>query len=195
MTKFTIEGTSSGQGQGSISIKPNPGNDPKSTHRGIIKLYQVTKNSNVGSVKTLKRTINLVQKAKSSTVQEQYYLNLNIAGNQDYQASSLGIKDIAATYTGSSEATVLLYVQCYKISSEGQTELPVVVNFTSEIDDKGNGIKLENEDSLSNTSLHTRKIQLNLTEENLGVTHTAKLVLTLPAGNLKITLDASLVLF
>lgn len=190
MTKFTIEGTSSGQGQGSISIKPNPDNDPKSTHRGIVKLYRVTKNSDGVKVKTLKRTINLVQKAQS-TPQEQYYLNLNVR-DQDYQASSLGIKDITATYKGSFEFTVPLYVQGYKINSAGQTELPVIANFNSKIDEEGNGISLENEANLSNTSLHTRRIQLNLIKDDPSVTHTAKLVLTLPEGNLKITLNVSL---
>lgn len=190
MTKFTIEGTSSGQGQGSISIKPNPDNDPKSTHRGIVKLYRVTKNSDGVKVKTLKRTINLVQKAQS-TPQEQYYLNLNVR-DQDYQASSLGIKDITATYKGSFEFTVPLYVQGYKINSAGQTELPVIANFNSKIDEEGNGISLENEANLSNISLHTRRILLTVEKDDSSVTYTAKLVLTLPESNLRITLDVSL---
>lgn len=66
MTKFIINGSTTGKGSSIISVSPNPNNDPTKVNRGIIKIYKVTQDSNGNTIKSLKRTINLLQKAKST---------------------------------------------------------------------------------------------------------------------------------
>ena len=67
MAKFSIEGTKSGLGSGVLSIKPNSSNDTNSVHRGILKIFQVTKDSEGKEVRTLRKTINLTQNKKGSS--------------------------------------------------------------------------------------------------------------------------------
>lgn len=66
MTKFTINGSTTGKGSSIISVSPNPNNDPTKVNRGIIKIYKVTQDSNGNTIKSVKKTINLLQKAKST---------------------------------------------------------------------------------------------------------------------------------
>ena len=66
MTKFTINGSTTGKGSSIISVSPNPNNDPTQVNRGIIKIYKVTQDSNGNTIKSIKKTINLLQKAKST---------------------------------------------------------------------------------------------------------------------------------
>lgn len=66
MTKFIINGSTTGKGSSIISVNPNPDNDPTKVNRGIIKIYKVTQDSNGNTIKSIKKTINLLQKAKST---------------------------------------------------------------------------------------------------------------------------------
>ena len=66
MTKFIINGSTTGKGSSIISVSPNPNNDPTKVNRGIIKIYKVTQDSNGNTIKSIKKTINLLQKAKST---------------------------------------------------------------------------------------------------------------------------------
>ena len=66
MTKFVINGPTTGNGHRIISVSPNPSNDPTQVNKGLIKVYKVTQNSSGNTVKSLKKTINLLQKAKTT---------------------------------------------------------------------------------------------------------------------------------
>lgn len=66
MTKFIINGSTTGKGSSIISVNPNPNNDPTKVNRGLIKIYKVTQDSSGNTIKSIKKTINLLQKAKST---------------------------------------------------------------------------------------------------------------------------------
>lgn len=66
MTKFIINGSTTGTGSSIISVSPNPSNDPTKVNRGLIKIYKVTQDSSGNPIKSLKKTINLLQKAKTT---------------------------------------------------------------------------------------------------------------------------------
>lgn len=66
MTKFVINGSTTGNGNSIISVSPNPSNDPTQVNKGLIKVYKVTQDSSGNTVKSLKKTINLLQKAKTT---------------------------------------------------------------------------------------------------------------------------------
>lgn len=66
MTKFIINGSTTGTGSSIISVSPNPSNDPTKVNRGLIKIYKVTQDSSGNTIKSLKKTINLLQKAKTT---------------------------------------------------------------------------------------------------------------------------------
>lgn len=66
MTKFIINGSTTGKGSGIISVSPNSSNDPNQTNRGLIKIYKVTQDSSGNQIKSLKKTINLLQKTKTT---------------------------------------------------------------------------------------------------------------------------------
>lgn len=66
MTKFIINGSTTGKGSSIISVSPNSSNDPTKVNRGLIKIYRVTQDSSGNTIKSLKKTINLLQKAKTT---------------------------------------------------------------------------------------------------------------------------------
>lgn len=66
MAKFIINGSTTGTGSSIISVSPNPSNDPTKVNRGLIKIYKVTQDSSGNTIKSLKKTINLLQKAKTT---------------------------------------------------------------------------------------------------------------------------------
>lgn len=66
MTKFIIKGSTTGKGSSIISVSPNPSNDPTKVNRGLIKIYRVTQDSSGNTIKSLKKIINLLQKAKTT---------------------------------------------------------------------------------------------------------------------------------
>lgn len=65
MTKFIINGSTTGKGSSQISVSPNPSNDPTQVNSGLIKIYRVTQDSSGNTIKSLKKTIALLQKAKT----------------------------------------------------------------------------------------------------------------------------------
>ena len=66
MTKFIINGSTTGKGSSIISVSPNTSNDPTKVNRGFIKIYRVTQDSSGNTLKSLKKIINLLQKAKTT---------------------------------------------------------------------------------------------------------------------------------
>ena len=66
MTKFIINGSTTGKGSSQISVSPNPSNDPTQVNSGLIKIYRVTQGSSGNTIKSLKKTIALLQKAKTT---------------------------------------------------------------------------------------------------------------------------------
>lgn len=122
MTKFIINGSTTGKGSSMISVSPNPNNDPTKVNRGFIKIYKVTQDSSGNTIKSIKKTINLLQKAKptdtgggeeDNTNVKVYRIEVWEPSKQFYiwaQAPN-GEKEVTISVVGTSTTKVVC--QCY----------------------------------------------------------------------------------
>ena len=118
MTKFTINGSTTGKGSSIISVGPNPNNDPTQVNRGIIKIYKVTQDSNGNTIKSIKKTINLLQKVKSTDTVKVYRIKIWEPSKQFYiwaQAPN-GDKEVTMSVVGTSPIKVVC--QCYSATMD-----------------------------------------------------------------------------
>ena len=119
MTKFIINGSTTGKGSSIISVNPNPDNDPTKVNRGIIKIYKVTQDSNGNTIKSIKKTINLLQKAKSTDTVKVYRIEIWEPSKQFYiwaQAPN-GEKEVTMSVVGTS-SPIKVVCQCYSATMD-----------------------------------------------------------------------------
>ena len=125
MAKFIINGSTTGKGSSIISISPNPDNDPTKVNRGLIKIYKVTQDSSGNTIKSLKKTINLLQKAKSTDTGggEEDNPNVTVYRIEIWEPSKQfyiwaqapnGEKEITISVVGTSTTKVVC--QCYSVT-------------------------------------------------------------------------------
>ena len=121
MTKFIIKGSTTGKGSSIISVSPNPSNDPTKVNRGLIKIYRVTQDSSGNTIKSLKKTLNLLQKVKSTdTGGEEDNPNVKVYRIEIWEPSKQfyiwaqapnGEKELTISVLGTS--TTKIVCQCY----------------------------------------------------------------------------------
>lgn len=127
MTKFIINGSTTGKGSSIISVSPNTSNDPTKVNRGLIKIYRVTQDSSGNTLKSLKKIINLLQKAKTDDTGggEEGNTNVKVYIIEIWEPSYIlaqapnGSRELGFTRSGT--FTIKIVCQCYSANMDKLT--------------------------------------------------------------------------
>ena len=181
MTKFIINGSTTGKGSSIISVSPNTSNDPTKVNRGLIKIYRVTQDSSGNTLKSLKKIINLLQKAKTDDTGggEDGNTNVKVYIIEIWEPSYIlaqapnGSRELGFTRSGT--FTIKIACQCY---SATMNKLTGVIDNSSKVKTKmgvqcsDSGIELDlsgmSESIPLNSSYFTIKNTLN-TSRNVDI--------------------------
>lgn len=181
MTKFIINGSTTGKGSSIISVSPNTSNDPTKVNRGLIKIYRVTQDSSGNTLKSLKKIINLLQKAKTDDTGggEDGNTNVKVYIIEIWEPSYIlaqapnGSRELGFTRSGT--FTIKIVCQCYSATMD---KLTGVIDNSSKVKTKmgvqcsDSGIELDisgmSESIPLNSSYFTIKNTLN-TSRNVDI--------------------------
>lgn len=181
MTKFIINGSTTGKGSSIISVSPNTSNDPTKVNRGLIKIYRVTQDSSGNTLKSLKKIINLLQKAKTDDTVggEDGNTNVKVYIIEIWEPSYIlaqapnGSRELGFTRSGT--FTIKIVCQCYSATMD---KLTGVIDNSSKVKTKmgvqcsDSGIELDlsgmSESIPLNSSYFTIKNTLN-TSRNVDI--------------------------
>ena len=181
MTKFIINGSTTGKGSSIISVSPNTSNDPTQVNRGLIKIYRVTQDSSGNTLKSLKKIINLLQKAKTDDTGggEDGNTNVKVYIIEIWEPSYIlaqapnGSRELGFTRSGT--FTIKIVCQCYSATMD---KLTGVIDNSSKVKTKmgvqcsDSGIELDlsgmSESIPLNSSYFTIKNTLN-TSRNVDI--------------------------
>lgn len=181
MTKFIINGSTTGKGSSIISVSPNTSNDPTKVNRGLIKIYRVTQDSSGNTLKSLKKIINLLQKAKTADTggDEDGNTNVKVYIIEIWEPSYIlaqapnGSRELGFTRSGT--FTIKITCQCYSATMD---KLTGVIDNSSKVKTKmgvqcsDSGIELDlsgmSESIPLNSSYFTIKNTLN-TSRNVDI--------------------------
>lgn len=181
MTKFIIKGSTTGKGSSIISVSPNPSNDPTKVNRGLIKIYRVTQDSSGNTIKSLKKIINLLQKAKTDDTVggEDGNTNVKVYIIEIWEPSYIlaqapnGSRELGFSRSGT--FTIKIVCQCYSATMD---KLTGVIDNSSKVKTKmgvqcsDSGIELDlsgmSESIPLNSSYFTIKNTLN-TSRNVDI--------------------------
>ena len=181
MTKFIINGSTTGKGSSIISVSPNTSNDPTKVNRGLIKIYRVTQDSSGNTLKSLKKIINLLQKAKTDDTGggEDGNTNVKVYIIEIWEPSDIlaqapnGSRELGFTRSGT--FTIKIACQCYSATMD---KLTGVIDNSSKVKTKmgvqcsDSGIELDlsgmSESIPLNSSYFTIKNTLN-TSRNVDI--------------------------
>ena len=181
MTKFIINGSTTGKGSSIISVSPNTSNDPTKVNRGLIKIYRVTQDSSGNTLKSLKKIINLLQKANTDDTGggEDGNTNVKVYIIEIWEPSYIlaqapnGSRELGFTRSGT--FTIKIACQCY---SATMNKLTGVIDNSSKVKTKmgvqcsDSGIELDlsgmSESIPLNSSYFTIKNTLN-TSRNVDI--------------------------
>lgn len=181
MTKFIINGSTTGKGSSIISVSPNTSNDPTKVNRGLIKIYKVTQDSSGNTLKSLKKIINLLQKAKTTDTGggEEGNTNVKVYSIEIWEPSYIlaqapnGSRELGFTRSGT--FTIKIACQCYSATMD---KLTGIIDNSSKVKTKmgiqcsDSGIELDlsgmSESIPLNSSYFTIKNTLN-TSRNVDI--------------------------
>ena len=181
MTKFIINGSTTGKGSSIISVSPNTSNDPTKVNRGLIKIYRVTQDSSGNTLKSLKKIINLLQKANTTDTGggEDGNTNVKVYIIEIWEPSYIlaqapnGSRELGFTRSGT--FTIKIVCQCYSATMD---KLTGVIDNSSKVKTKmgvqcsDSGIELDlsgmSESIPLNSSYFTIKNTLN-TSRNVDI--------------------------
>ena len=181
MTKFIINGSTTGKGSSIISVSPNTSNDPTKVNRGLIKIYRVTQDSSGNTLKSLKKIINLLQKANTTDNGggEDGNTNVKVYIIEIWEPSYIlaqapnGSRELGFTRSGT--FTIKIVCQCYSATMD---KLTGVIDNSSKVKTKmgvqcsDSGIELDlsgmSESIPLNSSYFTIKNTLN-TSRNVDI--------------------------
>ena len=192
MTKFIINVSTTGNGTSIISVSPNPSNNPTQVNRGIIKVYKVTQDSSGNTVKSLKKTINLLQKAKTTDTGGSEGDSTNVTvyrieiWESSVQAQLLaqapnGEKELSLTFIGITSQKVVC--RCYSATMEknnGIIDISTMVKTPMGIQCSDPGININLDGmagsaplkngyfTISNTSNTSRNVDIKIYPEDMA---------------------------